>query len=315
VRKAGKKVEHIYDMIIIGNGPAGMAAGIYAGRAELDVAMIEKEPVFGGQIINTYEVDNYPGLPMLSGVELAMKFKEHADKYVTATIEGKVEKIELDGDIKVICMENGDRLKTRTVVIATGAGNAKLSVPGEEELAGMGVSYCATCDGAFFKNKTVVVVGGGDVAVEDAIFLSRICAKVYLVHRRNELRAAKTLATHLFKCSNVEVLWDTVVESINGKNKVEDISLKNVKTSENSSVSADGIFIAVGNIPNSKEYLDILEADERGYIKAGEDGKTNVPGIFAAGDVRTKMLRQVITACSDGANAVRSAEEYLISVT
>ncbi|MBE5966686.1 MAG: thioredoxin-disulfide reductase [Lachnospiraceae bacterium] len=300
-----------YDVIIIGSGPAGLAAAIYAKRSELTMLVIEKAAISGGQIINTYEVDNYPGFMGISGFDLSMKFREHADKLGTEFVTGEVKDFHLDGDSKVITLDDGTTYRTKTVIIATGGAPRRLHVEGEEEFAGMGVSYCATCDGAFFKNKTVAVIGGGDVAVEDAIFLARICKKVYVIHRRDQLRAKKSLSTKLLSMDNVTVLWDSVVEKINGEEAAESVSVKNVKTGEMENVEVSGVFIAVGYIPNSEIFKKVVATDDRGYIIAGENSETNVPGIFAAGDVRTKGLRQIITAASDGAVAVTAVEKYL----
>jgi len=315
---------NIYDLIILGSGPAGLGAAIYAQRAELKTLVIEKEMVSGGQVLTTYEVDNYAGLPGIGGFDLGMKFREHADNLGAEFAEDVVLRIEeaapadidllqaaeIGGGLKKIVCENETYL-TKTVIIATGAQHRKLGVPGEEELVGMGVSYCATCDGAFFKNKVTAVVGGGDVAIEDAIFLGRICEKVYLIHRRDELRGAKSLQKKLMEMSNVEILWDTVVDSINGKFKVSTLSLSNKKTGEQKEITVDGVFIAVGISPNTEEFKGSVEMDNGGYIVAGEDGMTSVPGVFVAGDARTKQLRQIITAVADGANCVTSVERYL----
>ena len=316
-------METIYDLVIIGSGPAGLGAAIYAQRADLKTLVIEKEMMSGGQVLTTYEVDNYAGLPGIGGFDLGMKFREHADKlgaqFAEDTVvrieeaegkEGLLEAAELSGKLKKVVGENGSYL-TKAVIIATGAHHRKLGAPGEEEFSGMGVSYCATCDGAFFRNKTTAVVGGGDVAIEDAIFLARLCEKVYLIHRRDELRGAKSLQKRLMAMENVEILWDTVVESIDGKEKVESLKLQNKKSGEKKELSVDGVFIAVGISPNSEAYKGTVSMDEGGYIEAGEDGKTSVPGIFAAGDVRTKALRQIVTAVADGANCVTGVERYL----
>lgn len=306
-------MDKLYDLIIIGSGPAGLAAGIYAERARLDSLVIEKEYVSGGQVVNTYEVDNYPGLPGINGFDMGMKFREHADKLGVNFVTDKVECMErLEEGAqtvnRVVC-EN-ETYAAKAVIIATGAVHRKLGVPGEEELAGMGVSYCATCDGAFFRNKDVAVVGGGDVALEDAIFLARACRKVYLIHRRDELRGAKSLQEKLMGLENVEILWDTVVTEIKGQGQVNAVALQNKKTGQISELELQGVFIAVGITPNSQIFEGLVEMDH-GYIKADETGTTSVPGIFAAGDVRTKALRQIVTAVSDGANAVASAEKYL----
>ena len=305
-------MDKIHDLIIIGSGPAGLSAAVYAQRAELDTVVIERNMMSGGQILNTYEVDNYPGYPGISGYELGMKLREHADKLGAHFKEDTVLKIEDQGpkEAKRVIGMN-ETYEARTLILATGAAHKKLGIPGETELAGAGVSYCATCDGAFFRNRTVAVIGGGDVAVEDAVFLSRMCSKVYLIHRRGELRAAKSLQNQLFSKENVEILWDTVTDSINGENKVESLSLTNKKTGEKRELPVDGVFIAVGISPNTEGLEDLVAMDGGHYILAGEDGKTSRPGIFAAGDVRTKNLRQIVTAVADGANCVTSAERYL----
>lgn len=300
----------MYDMIIIGSGPAGLAAAIYGQRAKLSVLVIEKQPMSGGQIVNTPDVDNYPGMPGVGGFELASRFRAHADTMGAEVIVGEVTALELSGDVKKVTTETMT-YEGKTVVIATGATHRKLGVPGEEQLVGAGVSYCATCDGAFFRGKEVAVIGGGDVALEDALFLSRISRKVYLIHRRDELRGAKSLQEKVFEAENIEIIWDTVVEAIEGKGSVERLALRQMKTGEKSSLPVQGVFVAVGIQPNSDLFQGLVDMDESGYIQAGEDGVTGTPGVFVAGDVRTKRLRQVITAASDGANAVTSVEHYL----
>lgn len=297
-----------YDIIIVGAGPAGLTAAIYAKRAELSTLLIERYGA-GGQINNTYEVDNYPGLPGIGGFDLGQKMSDHVDKFECERVTAEVESMDLEGDIKTIRTDEGD-FSGRCVILASGNSPRHLDIPGEEELTGCGVSYCATCDGAFFKNKETVVIGGGDVAVEDAIFLARGCSKVYLVHRRDELRAAKTLQTALFKLPNVEVLWDSIPVKINGEDQVESLTIENVKTNKTKDVPVSGVFIAVGNDPNAS-YINGLKTDKAGYIVADETCVTSIPGVFAAGDLRTKQLRQVSTAVADGANAVYSAESYL----
>lgn len=301
----------MYDVIIIGSGPAGLAAAIYAQRAELNTIVIEKNPLSGGQIINTYEVDNYPGLPGISGFELAEKFRSHCDGLGATFITGDVTKFEVVDNVKRVTIDDRDVYEAKAVIIATGAGYRKLGVEGEAKLSGMGVSYCATCDGAFFRNKTTVVVGGGDVAVEDAIFLARLCKKVYVVHRRHEFRAAKSLCNRLMAMENVETIWDSVVDSIEGNEMVEGIYITNVNTKEQNYIETNGVFIAVGNIPISDVFKDVVETDKAGYIIAGEDCATSIPGVYAAGDIRTKALKQIITAAADGANAITAVERYL----
>lgn len=337
-------MEKQYDLVIIGSGPAGLAAAIYAQRARLNTLVIEKEMMSGGQVLSTYEVDNYPGFPGINGFDLGMKLRQHADQLEAVFCEDEVEGIELvkteeqQGEEQLQAAElreisdsmmsksaaektgnsavmkriigKKDTYYAKTVIIASGAMHSKLGVPGEEEFGGMGVSYCATCDGAFFRKKVTAVVGGGDVAIEDAIFLARMCEQVYLIHRRDQLRGARSLQEKLFALDNVTVLWDTVVEEIRGDGKVNSLAVKNVKTQEQSELSVDGVFVAVGITPNSQPFSQLLTLDH-GYIAADETCETGVPGIFAAGDVRKKQLRQIVTAVADGANAVTSAERYL----
>ncbi|MSS64227.1 thioredoxin-disulfide reductase [Velocimicrobium porci] len=301
----------LYDTIIIGAGPAGLAAGIYAKRAELKSIIIEKAPMSGGQIVNTYEVDNYPGLPGMSGFELANRFRTHCDKLNVEFVEGEVAGIKADGKNKVVTLENGEAFTAKTIIIAGGAVHRKLGVEGEEKLTGMGVSYCATCDGAFFRNAEVAVVGGGDVAIEDAIFLARIAKKVYVIHRRDEFRAAKSLVSTLLSMDNVEILRNSVVEKIVGEDVVEKIKIRDIETKTERELPVEGVFVAVGTEPITAIYDGMIEMDEKGYIVADEDCATNVPGIFVAGDIRTKPLRQVVTAASDGANAITAVEQFL----
>lgn len=303
----------MYDVIIIGSGPAGLAAAIYAQRAKLEMLIIEENYISGGQVVNTYEVDNYPGLPGINGMDLGMKMREHAEKMGAQFVRAKVVEIQAEGDIKVVKTED-ETYEAKTVIFAAGAKHRTLDIPGEKEFTGMGVSYCATCDGAFFRNKVTAVIGGGDVAVEDAIFLARLCKKVYVVHRRDELRAAKILQDNLLSLDNVEMVWDSVAEEIRGEGLVKELSVKNVKTGEQRTLDVDGVFVAVGILPNSELLKDQVRTDKGGYLEAGEDGVTSIPGVFAAGDVRTKQLRQIITAASDGANCITSVQEYLLTV-
>ncbi len=314
----------MYDVIIIGSGPAGLAAAIYAQRACMDMLVLEKNYMSGGQVLDTYEVDNYPGLKGMNGFDLGMKLREHADalgaKFVTAAVrEVRIKEGRLEGDVQAaeaakagFCIvTDKETYEARTVIIAAGAQHRKLGIPGEEALAGRGVSYCATCDGAFFRDKTVAVIGGGDVAVEDAIFLARGCRKVYVVHRRDELRAVKSLQEKLLSLPNVEMVWDSVALDIRGEQAVEGLAVKNVKTQETQVLPVDGVFVAVGIQPNSQAYQGLVKMDPAGYICADETGRTSVPGLFAAGDIRTKALRQILTAAADGANAVFAAEQFL----
>lgn len=300
----------MYDVIIIGSGPAGLAAAIYAKRAALQTLVIEKSMISGGQILNTYEIDNYPGLPKLPGMELGQKMRQHADSLGATFVRENVKAIKNEEQYKVV-ETNKNSYETKTVVLALGASHRMLGVPGEEELCGMGVSYCATCDGAFFKDKTVAVIGGGDVALEDALFLARGCKKVYLIHRRDEFRGAKILQKQVLETENIEICYDTTVEEIVGEDAVEKIHIYNKKKQEKTSLEVSGVFIAIGIVPNTNHMEGLPQLDEGGYIVAGEDGVTSIPGIFVAGDCRTKMLRQVVTATADGANAITSVEHYM----
>lgn len=264
-------------------------------------------------MVDTYEVDNYLGMPGINGFDLAQKFRSHADGLGAVFLSGRVTAIRDEGDFKVVETADGASYEARTLILAGGAEHAKLGVPGEAEFRGQGVSYCATCDGAFFKKRDVVVVGGGDVAVEDAVYLSRFCRKVYLIHRRDSLRAAKSLQEKLFSCENVEVIWNSTLQRIQGTDLVEGICIRQKGEDTERELAVEGVFIAVGMRPNTEIYRGAVACDEGGYLLAGEDCATSVPGIFAAGDIRTKALRQIVTAVSDGACAVASAERYLLS--
>lgn len=299
----------MYDLIIIGSGPAGLSAAVYGKRAGLNLLVLEKAPMSGGQVLNTYEVDNYLGLPGMNGFDMGMQFRAHADKLGVEFRETEVLSLSERNGMKIV-KTDAEELEAKTVILATGAVHARLGVPGEEELSGMGVSYCATCDGAFFRGKAVAVVGGGDVALEDAIYLARTCEKVYLIHRRDELRGAKVLQEELQSLENVEILYSCTVEEIQGEDAVENLRVKNVKTGEISDLPVAGIFVAVGIRPNTELVRNMVDCDEGGYILAGEDCATSVPGLYAAGDVRKKPLRQIITAVADGANAAVAAGSY-----
>ncbi|MDC7291011.1 thioredoxin-disulfide reductase [Blautia schinkii] len=303
----------VYDLAILGAGPAGISAAIYAARAKLETIWLEKKFVPGGQITDTYEVDNYPGLPGMTGMDLGEAMGAHAEKLGITPKRENVLSVEDEGDVKVIRTRKHE-YKAKTLILAFGAAHRELGIPGEKELSGMGVSYCATCDGAFFKDRVTVVVGGGNVAAEDAVFLARLCKKVYVVHRRDEMRAEKILQERLFACENVEMVWDSVPLEIQGKEQVTGLKVRNVKTEEERVISTDGVFIAVGIIPNTGLFKELVKLDDGGYIMAGEEGITSTPGVFAAGDIRTKALRQVVTAVSDGANAVVAAQHYLLTV-
>lgn len=303
-------MSEIYDLAILGAGPAGISAAIYAARARLNTLWIERKFAQGGQIVDTYEVDNYPGLPGINGIDLGEKMAAHAEKLGLSPLRENVVSVEDEDGIKVIRTKKNE-YRARAVILAFGAAHRTLGIPGEESLSGMGVSYCATCDGAFFRDRTVAVIGGGNVAAEDAILLSRTCKKVYVIHRRDQMRADQILQEKLFACENVEMIWDTVPVSIEGEEMVSGIKLQNKKTGEERELPLDGVFIAVGIVPNTELFRNLVKLDESGYIVAGEDCVTSTPGVFAAGDIRTKQLRQVITAAADGANAVTSAERIL----
>jgi thioredoxin reductase (NADPH) len=297
----------MYDTVIVGSGPAGFTAAIYAKRAGLATLLIENTPVGGGQIATTDRVDNYPGLPGINGMELGMKFREHAEELGCEFRDGQVVRVEPDK----VTLDDGTTIDTKTVVLALGADHRQLGVPGENEFRGKGVSYCATCDGAFFRKKDVAVVGGGDVALDDAIYLSRFASRVYLIHRRDEFRGAQSLVDEASSKENVTFVMDTVVNQVDGENMVTGVETENKKTGEKSTIPVNGVFMAVGTQPNTAGIEGLPDTDEKGYVIAGEDCVTSIPGIFAAGDLRTKQLRQVITAAADGANAITSVQNFL----
>ncbi|MCM1026464.1 MAG: thioredoxin-disulfide reductase [Roseburia sp.] len=302
----------MYDLIIIGSGPAGLSAAVYGKRAGLKLLVLEKAPMSGGQVLNTYEVDNYLGTPGMNGFDLGMLFREHADRLGVEFREAQVLELE-ERDGKKIVRTDEEELEAKTVILASGAKHALLGVPGEEELSGKGVSYCATCDGAFFRGKTVAVVGGGDVALEDAVYLARLCDKVYLIHRRDELRGAKILQEEVKKQENVEILYSCRVEEVLGTEAVEGLRIQKLKTGESEELSISGLFVAVGIRPNTELVRELAVCDEDGYVLAGEDCATSLPGLYAAGDVRKKPLRQIVTAAADGANAATAAARYVES--
>ena len=303
-------MDKIYDMIIIGGGPAGYTAALYGARAGLSTLVMEKM-VVGGQMALTDKIDNYPGFEDgIEGLSLGEKMKNEAERSGARTVFATVLSADLKSDPKVI-KTSDDIFYGRTVVIATGAEPRELGVAMEKELVGRGVSYCATCDGMFFKGKTVVVVGGGNTAAADILLLSRVASKVFVVHRRDTLRASKIYHETLMKAENVEFCWDSQVTGILSDDKVTGVRIKNINTGDERNLSCDGIFVAIGRKPASELAAGQLDLDERGYVITDESTKTNIPGVFAAGDVRTKVLRQVITAASDGAMAAHYAEEYL----
>ena len=297
------------DLVIIGSGPAGLSAAVYAQRAMLDQVVIEKEMFSGGQIVTTDRIDNYLGLYGENGYDLSVKFREHADALGVPFLEDAVKKIENHGTTKEVVLENGGVIEAKAVLLATGAHHKMLQAEGEKELTGAGVSYCATCDGAFFKDQTVAVVGGGDVALEDALYLSNICKNVYLIHRRDGLRGAKVLQNKVMEKENITFMPFYEVTKICGQNKVEAVELKQNQTGETKTIELSGVFIAIGMEPQSSLVKDLVKEDSAGYVEAGEDCRTSADGIYVAGDVRSKSLRQVVTAVADGAVAIASIEQ------
>ena len=301
---------HVYDMVIIGGGPGGYSAALYAARAGLDVVVLEKLSA-GGQMALTHQVDNYPGFSQgIDGFTLGMQMQEGAERFGAKTEYAEVESLDLLASPKRIETSEGT-FYGKTVVYAAGAGPRKLELPEEESLIGRGVNYCAACDGMFYKDRNVVVVGGGNSAVADALILSRIAKKVILVHRRDSLRAEKVYNKALEEAQNLEFRWNSTVDSLLYGEKLNGIVLKDVHSGEKTEVSCDGVFVSIGRKPNTDLVKGQLELDSQGYVSAGESCRTNIPGVFAVGDVRTKALRQIVTAAADGAVAVHYAEEYL----
>lgn len=290
----------MYDTIIIGAGPAGLSAGIYARRGGLTTVIIEKQSV-GGQAQNAADIQNYPGIPSTSGFDLCYAMMNQCTTFGADFVFDTISQINLDGEVKKITLASGAEIEGKTVIIASGASARKLGVENENEFIGKGVSYCATCDGAFFKGKTVAVIGGGNTAAEDALYLEKLAKKVYLVHRRDALRADKILCDRLEK-SGVSIIWDSVVESLSGEDKIAQVTLKNIKTDALTPLSVDGVFVAIGEIPNS-QLFESVEKTPSGYIVTNDVMRTNIHGVYAVGDVREKSLRQVVTACADGAIA------------
>ncbi len=300
----------IYDIIIIGGGAAGLTAGIYGSRAGMKTLIIEKM-FTGGQAATTFEIDNYPGFrETISGPDLMMNMEAQAKRFGAEVTYDDVKDLQLEGKVKKI-ITDGKVYESKSVILALGAHPKELGLEKERTLRGAGVSYCATCDGAFYKDRVTAVAGGGNTAVEDAIYLSRFSPKVYLIHRRDSLRADKVLQDIAFKNEKIEFVWDSTIEEIIGEQNVEGIKLKNIKTDETKELSVEGIFVAIGYVPNSSLLKDKVELDNFGYIITGEDMSTNVKGVFSAGDIRQKTLRQVITSAGDGATAAYSAQRYV----
>ncbi len=298
-----------YDVLIIGGGPSGLTAGIYAVRAGLSVAIVEKQ-FAGGQIANTESVENYPALLNVSGFELATKMLEHAEKLGVKIIYDNVVNCKFDNNGKVVELESGNEINAKTVILCAGATPRKLGLQNEDKFVGRGISYCATCDGAFYKDKIVAVVGGGNTAVSDCLYLAKFAKQVHLIHRRDKLRASKADTEKLIN-SGVNIIYNSVVSEIVGDNKISHIKLQNVENKEINEMQVDGVFVAIGQIPSN--ICPQIARDEYGYILANEDMKTNIDGVFVAGDVRQKKVRQVVTAVSDGAIAAEMSNEYILN--
>ena len=303
-------MKRVYDMVIIGGGPGGYTAALYAARAGLKTVVLEKLSA-GGQMALTSQIDNYPGFPEgVDGFALAEQMQQGAERFGAESELTEVYSVDLKADPKVIETDEGT-FYGKTVVIATGAGPRELGVAGEKELTGRGVNYCAHCDGMFYKGKTVVVVGGGNSAAADAMYLSRLCEKVIVVHRRDTLRATKVYHEPLMEAENVEFRWNSTVSKLLSSGKVTGVVLTDVNTGEETEVPCDGVFVSIGRKPATALVAQQLELDQGGYIVADETTKTNIPGVYAVGDVRTKELRQIVTAVADGAAAAHAAEQYL----
>jgi len=305
------KEEIIYDVIIIGGGPAGLTAGIYLSRARMDTLLIEKA-LPGGQAILTEIIENYPGFPHgIAGPELMQKMEEQAVRFGLKIEYGEVEEVKIKEDKVKIVRINNQEYKTLTIILASGAEASKLEVPGEEELRGRGVSYCATCDAPFFKHQKIVVAGGGDTAIEEALYLTKFVWEVTIIHRRDRLRATKILQERVFANKKINFAWDSVVTRVLGNEKVEGVLIQNKKTGEEKEIPCQGVFVFVGNIPNSNFLKKLVKLGEKGYILTDDNMMTSQEGIYACGDVRKKILRQVVTACGEGATAAFAAQKYI----
>lgn len=299
-----------YDVIIIGGGPAGYTAALYCARAALSSLVLEAYSP-GGQMGTTDMIENYPGFPDgVNGFLLAEDMRKQSERFGSSSVFEKVESVDFEARPKKVVTQGGTIYEANAVIVATGASPKEIGLSSEKQFRGKGVSYCATCDGAFYRGKTVIIVGGGNTAAADAVLLTKICKKVYLVHRRDTLRASNEYVKHMKNTENLEFIWNSSVQEIFGENKVSGVQLKNLKTGEETTLECDGVFVAIGNTPNSELFRGKLELNREGYVAAGEDTKTNVPGVFAVGDVRAKPLRQIVTAVSDGAVASQMAEEY-----
>lgn len=312
--KKETKEEIIYDAIIIGGGPAGLTAGIYLSRARMNTLLIEKA-LPGGQAILTEIIENYPGFPHgVAGPELMQKMEEQAVGFGLKIEYGEVEEIKIkegkEDRVRIVKIYNKE-YKTLTIILASGAEASKLEVPGEDELRGRGVSYCGTCDAPFFKDQKIVVVGGGDTAIEEALYLTKFVREVTIIHRRDRLRATKILQERVFSNKKINFSWDSIATKILGKEKVEGVLIQNKKTGEEKEISCQGVFVFVGNIPNSKFLKDLVKLGKKGYILTDDNMMTSQDGIYACGDVRKKLLRQVVTACGEGATAAFAAQKYI----
>ena len=298
-----------WDIVVVGAGPGGLCAGLYGSRANRKTVCIERL-IPGGEIINTEMVEDYPGFELIGGPELAQKFEAHARKFGLEIITDNIVEIYTDGRYKIV-RGDGDEYRAKAVIVATGGHPRKLAVPGEEELAGRGVSYCAICDGAFFKDQIIAVSGGGDAAVEEGMFLTKFGKRVYIIHRRNELRAQKIIQERAFKNEKVEFIWDSVIERIDGKSKVESITVKNIKTGKISDMAVGAVFPFIGFVPNSNIFRDPVEKDEIGYIITNQQMETSIKGIWAIGDVRKQLCKQITNAIGDGTTAAVAADKYI----
>ena len=303
--------EKKYDIVIVGAGPGGLTAGLYGARSRRRTVCLEKY-LPGGQIANTEEVEDYPGFEHISGADLAMKMADHAKKFGLEIESEEVEEIYVDGNDRVVKCASGNIFRAKAVILSTGGSPVYLNVPGEKEYSGKGVSYCAICDGAFFKDQVIAVAGGGDAAVEEGSYLTKFGSKVYIIHRRGELRAQKIIQKRAFDNDKIEFIWDTVIESINGDDKkVRNLSLKNVKTGAKSNLDVGAIFVFIGFHPNSNITREALRKDNGGYIITDEKMETSIKGIFACGDVRAQLVRQITNAVGDGTTAAVAAEKYI----
>ncbi len=302
-----------YEVVIVGGGPGGLTAGLYTSRARRPTILIEKY-LTGGQIANTDVVDDYPGFEMVGGAELAEKMANHARKFGLEFVSDEVTDIWSEGEYRMVVTSSGKTYRAKAVILSTGGSANKLGVPGEDELYGKGVTYCALCDGAFFKDKIIAVAGGGDAAVEEAGFLTKFGSKVYLIHRRDKFRAQKVIQERTLANPKIEVIWDTVVEKVNGAKKVESITLRNVKTNETRDLEIDGLFPLIGFTPNSNITREELKKDDGGHIITNDRMETSISGVFACGDVRSQLVRQITNAVGDGTTAAVAAEQYIESL-